>query len=104
VLLAGKAALVALLGLGVGTLPRSRAAATIALTGALFLLPVLGMLLPASVRTGVGPWTPGQAGAAVFVLAPRAEYLGPLAGLLLFSAWAALAVVLAAVALVRRDA
>lgn len=96
--------LTALLGLGVGTLLRSSAAATIALTGALFLLPVLVMLLPASVRTGVGPWTPGQAGAAVLVLAPRGDYLGPLAGLLMFVAWAALPVVLAVLALVRRDA
>lgn len=96
--------LTALLGLGVGALLRSSAAATIGLTSGLFLLPVLVLLLPAAIRTSVGPWTPGQAGAAVLVLTPRAEYLGPFAGLLLFTAWAALAMVLASVALVRRDA
>ncbi len=96
--------LTALLGLGVGALLRSSAAATIGLTAGLFLLPVLVMLLPTTVRTSVAPWTPGQAGAAVLVLAPRAEHLSPLAGLLLFVGWASLAMVLAAVALLRRDA
>jgi hypothetical protein len=100
---AGVLTLTALLGLAVGTLLRSSAAAVITLTFLLFLAPVLVELSPDSVRSSVGPWTPSQAGAAVLPLRDRPDYLDPAAGLLLFGAYAVVALVTAVFVLRRRD-
>ena len=96
--------LTALLGLAVGALLRSTAAAVIVLTVALFLVPVLLDLLPEGVRTGVGAWTPSRAGAAVLALGQPEGHLPPAAGLLITAAWTAAALAVAAVVLRRRDA
>lgn len=96
--------LTALLGLAVGTLLRSTAAAVLVLAVVLFLVPVLIQLLPTGVSTTVGPWTPSQAGAAVLPLQDRPEYLDPAAGLALAAAYTTAALVAAAVLVRRRDA
>jgi hypothetical protein len=95
--------LTALLGLAVGALLRSTAAAVITLTVLLFLAPVLVELSPDGVRSSIGPWTPSQAGAAVLPLRDRPEYLDPAAGLLLLGGYAVAALLAAVVVLRRRD-
>lgn len=93
----------ALLGLAVGSLLRSTAGAVVALTGLLFLLPVLVQLVP-GLRESVGPWLPTQAGSAALVLGDRTGYLAPLAGQLLVAGYTALALAAAAARLRRSDA
>jgi hypothetical protein len=95
--------LMALLGLAVGTLLRSTAGAVVALTGALFLLPVLVQLVP-GLSESLGPWLPTQAGSAVLVLGDRSLHLSPLAGQVLVAGYAALALASATVRLRRSDA
>jgi hypothetical protein len=100
---AGVLTLTALLGLAVGALLRSTAAAVITLTFLLFLAPVLVELSPDGVRSRIGPWTPSRAGAAVLPLRDRPEYLEPAAGVLLLAAYVLSALLAAVVVLRRRD-
>jgi hypothetical protein len=100
---AGVLTLTALLGLAVGALLRSTAAAVITLTFLLFLAPVLVELSPDGVRSTVGPWTPSRAGAAVLPLQDGAEHLDPAAGVLLFGSYAVAALLIAVLVLRRRD-
>ncbi|MGY1615846.1 hypothetical protein ACI797_03805 [Geodermatophilus sp. SYSU D00691] len=95
--------LVALLGLAVGTLLRSTAAAVVLLTGALFLLPVLVGLLPASIAETVGPFLPSQAGQAAIQLYRRPGYLAPSTGLLVLAAYTAVLLAAAVRAIRGRD-
>jgi hypothetical protein len=94
--------LTSLLGLAVGTVVRSTAGAVVALTGLLFLLPVLVQLVPALNET-VGPYLPTAAGSAALVLgADRTGYPSPLTGQLLVLAYVG-AVSLIALARLRRS-
>lgn len=96
--------LTALLGLAVGALLRSTAAAVIVLTVVLFLLPVLVALLPDGITNTVGPWLPSNAGGAVLLLEPRDGYLSPGAGLAFLATCTALALAAAGWRLRRTDA
>ena len=96
--------LTALLGLAVGTVVRSTAGSVVALTGLLFLLPVLVQLVPALNET-VGPYLPTAAGSAALVLGDdRTGYPSPLAGQLLVMAYVAAATAVAAARLRRSNA
>ncbi|MGY1753928.1 hypothetical protein [Blastococcus sp. SYSU D01042] len=95
--------LVALLGLGIGTLLRSTAATVVLLTGALFLLPVLVGLLPAGIADTVGPWLPSQAGQAVLQLHGPPGYLPPVTGVLVLAAYTVVVLTAAARVIGRRD-
>lgn len=97
-------ALVAVLGVGLGALVRSTAAAVVLLTGGLFLLPVLVQLLPASWREVVLPWLPSQAGQAVLQPAPGDLFLGPWTGLAVLAGYALAVLVAGGVRLARSDA
>lgn len=79
--------LTALLGLSLGVILRSTAAAVVALTGLLFLVPVLVGLLPAA--DAIGQWLPAQAGQAVLVPNGTSGYLDPGAGLVVLGLYAA---------------
>ncbi len=92
-------ALTGVLGVAFGTLVRSATGALAALFGLLFVLPLLGMLLPQ-----VDPYLPSNAGAAVMQTGSAAGGLSPWAGLAVFALYAAVALTAAAVTLTRRDA
>jgi ABC-2 type transport system permease protein len=92
--------LVAVLATGLAWLLRSAAGALAAVFGVLFLLPVVGLLLPAPVAAAVLPYLPNNAGTAIMQLSDGGQ-LGPWTGLAVFAGYAA-ATLAAAVALLRR--
>jgi ABC-type transport system involved in multi-copper enzyme maturation permease subunit len=95
---------VALVGLAVGTLLRSTAAAISTLFGMVFLLPGLGsILLPASWREHVLQLLPSNAGSAFMSVQPAPELLSAGAGAAVFAAWIFVPLGVAAVALKRRS-
>lgn len=94
---------VALLGAGLGWLLRSAVGALAALVGLLYVLPVVGFLLPDAVARVVVPLLPGNAGAAVMQLGPGG-LLPPWTGIAVFAGYAAVVLGAAALVLRRRDA
>jgi ABC-2 type transport system permease protein len=93
-----------LLGIGLGGIFRSTAAAVTSLTVILFVMPVLVFILPAGVANNIRPYLPGNAGQAIMNIVPQAHSLAPWVGLGVFAAYACAAIAVAAVLLVRRDA
>jgi hypothetical protein len=93
-----------LLGIGLGGIFRSTAAAVTSLTVILFVMPVLVFILPAGVANSIRPYLPGNAGQAIMNIVPQAHSLAPWVGLGVFAAYACAAIAVAAVLLVRRDA
>jgi hypothetical protein len=93
-----------LLGIGLGGIFRSTAAAVTSLTVILFVMPVLVFILPASIANSIRPYLPGSAGQAIMNIVPQAHTLAPWVGLGVFAAYAFAAIAGAAVLLVRRDA
>lgn len=95
---------IALIGLAVGTLLRSTAAAISTLFGMVFLLPGLGsILLPASWRDDVLQLLPSNAGSAFMSVQPTPDLLSAGTGAAVFAAWILVPLLLAAVALKRRS-
>ena len=94
-----------LLGLGLGAVLRSSAAAIATLFGLLFVPPLLLNLLPDTWKTTVGPYIPMEAGGQIYIaVRHEAAALSPWAGFGVFCLYAA-AAVLAGIALIgRRDA
>jgi ABC-2 type transport system permease protein len=92
-----------LLGLGLGGILRSTAAAVTTLTGLLFVLPLLVTILPAGLSHTISPYLPGNAGRAILSIAPQAHELSPWVGLGVFAAYAFAAMAGAAILLVKRD-
>jgi ABC-type transport system involved in multi-copper enzyme maturation permease subunit len=93
-----------LFGLGLGAIVRSTAGGIAALAGIVFVLPPIIGLLPTSVSDSVTPYLPSNAGGAVWTIHPDPNTLAPWAGFGVFCAYAAAALILAAVLLLRRDA
>jgi ABC-2 type transport system permease protein len=93
-----------LLGIGLGGIFRSTAAAVTSLTVILFVMPVLVFILPAGIANSIRPYLPGSAGQAIMNIVPQAHMLAPWVGLAVFAAYAFAAIAGAAVLLVRRDA
>ncbi len=93
-----------LLGIGLGGIFRSTAAAVTSLTVILFVVPVLVFILPAGMSNSIRPFLPGNAGQAIMSIAPQAHVLAPWVGLGVFAAYAFAAIAGAAVLLVSRDA
>lgn len=93
-----------LLGIGLGGILRSTAAAVTSLTVILFVLPVLVFILPAGISNIVRPYLPSNAGQAIMNIVPQEHTLAPWVGLGVFAAYAFAAIAGAAVLLVRRDA
>ncbi|MFF4254936.1 ABC transporter permease [Streptomyces sp. NPDC001663] len=96
--------LVAVFGVALGVLLRSSAGAIAVLVGVLLILPGLASLLPDSWYDTMNPYFPSNAGSAVYALHQSSDALSAGAGLAVFGGWVALALVGAAVRLVRSDA
>jgi ABC-type transport system involved in multi-copper enzyme maturation permease subunit len=95
---------VGLLGLGLGALLRNTAGSISTLFGLLFVVPIVVHFLPASWNDAIAKYLPSNAGQVITNLHPGPESLGPWTGLLVFFLYAVAALILAGVALLRRDA
>jgi ABC-2 type transport system permease protein len=95
----------AVLAVGVGALVRSTAGGIATFVGLLFVLPGITALLPSNLGDAISPYLPLSAGTTVATSTfDNSHHLAPWAGFAVFCGYAALALVLAAVGLVRRDA
>ncbi len=92
-----------LFGLGLGAIVRSTAGGISALAAIVFVVPPIVTLLPSSIDNSISPYLPSNAGGAVWTINPGSNTLAPWAGFAIFCAYAAAALVIAAVLLVRRD-
>jgi ABC-2 type transport system permease protein len=92
-----------LFGLGLGAIVRSTAGGLATLAAIVFVLPPIIGLLPTSLSNSIDPYLPSNAGGAVWTIHPDPNTLAPWAGFGVFCAYAAVALVIAAVLLVRRD-
>lgn len=92
------------LGVGLGFLLRSTAGSIATLFALLLVLPAIGHVLPSSWQHDVLPYLPGTAGSALYTVRAGADTLGPWTGFAVFCAWAAAALLGAAVLLRSRDA
>jgi ABC-2 type transport system permease protein len=94
-----------LLGVALGALLRSTAAAVTALAGLLFILPILMNFLPVSWhRDAIAQWLPSNAGIQIIEKTTQPLQFSPWVGLAVFAGWVVLAFVAALVLLRRRDA
>jgi len=93
-----------LFGLALGAIVRSTAGGIAALAGIVFVLPPIIGLLPNGVAGSIEPYLPSNAGNALWTINPDPGTLAPWAGFGIFCAYVAIAIVVAAVLLVRRDA
>ncbi len=93
-----------LIGLALGVLLRSTAAAIGTTIGAVLFLPALATALLPSDWSAVLKYLPSNAGNAFTALTTTGDVLTPWQGFAVFTGWVVLAVVGAVVALVRRDA
>lgn len=92
-----------LFGLGLGAIMRSTAGGIVLLMAIMFILSPIISLLPSSISDSINPYLPSNAGGAVWTINPDPNTLHPWVGLALFAGYAALAIAIAAVLLVRRD-
>ncbi len=95
---------VGLLGMALGFLIRNTAGAIATLFGILLVLPVLGEVLPSDWAVHVVPYLPSNAGMDIMRLATEPGSLSPWGGFALFVGYAAVAVMVGALLLRRRDA
>jgi hypothetical protein len=93
-----------LLGLGLGGIFRSTAAAVATFAGILFVLPGRVSVLPAGISNLMSPYLPSNAGQAIMNVVPPAHALAPWVGLGVFAGYALASIAAAAFLLVRRDA
>ncbi len=94
----------ALLGVALGALLRSTAAAITALAGLLFILPILMNFLPVSWhRDAIAQWLPSNAGMQIIEKVAQPLQFSPWVGLAVFAGWVALAFLAALALLGRRD-
>jgi ABC-type transport system involved in multi-copper enzyme maturation permease subunit len=93
-----------LFGFALGAIVRSTAGGIAALAGIVFVLPPIVGLLPTSVANSIDPYLPSNAGGAIWTITPDPGTLAPWAGFGIFCAYVAVAMAIAAVLLVRRDA
>jgi ABC-2 type transport system permease protein len=92
-----------LFGLGLGAIVRNTAAGIALLAGIVFVLPPIVSLLPSSTANAIDPYLPSNAGGAVWTINPDPHTLSPWAGIALFAGYAAVAIAIAAVLMLRRD-
>jgi ABC-2 type transport system permease protein len=95
---------VVVMGVALGFLLRSTAAAIGTLIGTLMLAPGLVSLLPDSISSPLGKVLPSNAGEAIRTVASNSDLLSPGAGMAVFAAWVVGLVIAAAVIVRRRDA
>jgi ABC-2 type transport system permease protein len=95
--------LVGTFALAIGAIIRNTAGGIAAFAGIFFVLPPLMFVLPQSWNNAISQYLPSNAGRQLFALHHAAHTLRPLTGTLIFVAYCAAALVIAAVLLVRRD-
>jgi len=93
---------VGLFGLGLGAMVRNTAGGIATFAGIMFVLPPLMNVLPTSWNNAASPYLPLAAGEAI-MSTTRGNHLSPWVGLGLLCAYAAAALAIASVLLVRRD-
>jgi ABC-2 type transport system permease protein len=94
---------VAVMTLGLGTILRSTAGGIATFAAIFFVIPPLMNVLPTSWNDAITPYLPGNAGRSIISITHDAHALAPWTGFALFCGYAALALAVAAVLLVRRD-
>jgi ABC-2 type transport system permease protein len=105
--LVGGAVYLMLLGvfaLALGTIVRNTAGGIAVFAAIFFVIPPLLNILPASWNNAISPYLPDAAGRSIFSLTHGAHSLNPGPGLALFAGYCAVAIAIAAVVLLRRDA
>ena len=95
--------LVGIFALAIGAIVRNTAGGIATFAAIFFVLPPLMNILPTSWNNAITQYLPSEAGRQLFSLHHAAHSLTPLAGGLLFVAYCAATVAIAAVLLVRRD-
>ena len=95
--------LVGVFALGLGAIVRNTAGGIATFAGIFFVIPPLMNVLPASWNTAISKYLPSEAGRQLFSLTHDSSSLSPLWGGLLFAAYCAVVIALAAVLLLRRD-
>jgi ABC-2 type transport system permease protein len=95
--------LVGIFALAIGAIVRNTAGGIAAFAAIFFVLPPLMFTLPTSWNNAISQYLPSEAGRQVFALHHAAHTLTPLTGGLVLAAYCAVAIVIAAVLLVRRD-
>jgi ABC-2 type transport system permease protein len=95
--------LVGLFAHALGAIVRSTAGGISAFAAIFFVIPPLLNILPSSWNDAIAPWLPDSAARSIFQLTHDAHSLAPWPGFALFCGYAAAAVAIAAVLLVRRD-
>ena len=95
---------IGVIGVALGFIVRSAAAAIGILFSSLLLAPALVGLLPSSISDPVLKFLPSNAGAAFTSITRTSEMFSPAVGLMVFVAWVAGLVLLAGVLVSRRDA
>jgi ABC-2 type transport system permease protein len=95
--------LVGIFALAMGAIVRSTAGGIATFAGIFFVIPPLMNILPLSWNNAITQYLPSEAGRQLFALQHAPHTLTPLAGGLLFAAYCAVAILIAAVLLVRRD-
>jgi ABC-2 type transport system permease protein len=95
--------LVGIFALAIGAIVRNTAGGIATFAGIFFVIPPLMNILPLSWNNAISQYLPSNAGRQIFSLDHAPHTLTPLGGGLLFAAYCAAAVAIAAVLLVRRD-
>jgi ABC-2 type transport system permease protein len=96
--------LVGIFALGIGAIVRNTAGGIATFAGIFFVIPPLMNILPLSWNNAISQYLPSEAGRQLFSLHQGAHSLSPTMGGVLMLGYCALAVAVAAVLLVRRDA
>jgi ABC-2 type transport system permease protein len=95
---------VAVFSLGIGTIVRNTAGGIATFAAIFFVLPPLMNVLPTSWNNAISPYLPSEAGRAIIQLTHGSDTLAPWTGFAVFAGYAAAALAVAAVVLLRRDA
>ena len=95
--------LVGIFALAIGAIVRNTAGGIATFAAIFFVLPPLMFTLPTSWNNAISQYLPSEAGRQVFALHHAPHTLTPLTGGLVFAAYCAVAIAIAAVLLVRRD-
>ena len=94
----------ALFGLGLGTICRRSAAGISAFVGLVLVAPAIIRTLPAPWGNDIAKFFPSEAGQALLNVKAASGQLAPWTGFAVLCAWAAVALILGAVVISRRDA
>ena len=95
--------LVGVFALAIGAIVRNTAGGIATFAAIFFVLPPLMFTLPTSWNNAISQYLPSEAGRQIFALDHAPHTLTPLTGGLVFAAYCAAAILIAAVLLVRRD-